>query len=199
MQRNLFILRTDADETLLVEALRTGDAHAYKSLYLHYSGRVIRLSTMLLHESMVDDAVQDTFLRVFRNIDRFRGESRLGTWIHRIAVNVCLNAVRRQGARFRAETRLATDAQDADETFESSTIDRIAGATLEVLLQQLDPIKRATFWLFHVEQLTAAEIAEILDEPRPNVLKRLQRTRAELLRAWQAHEADTPLAPGKVP
>ena len=53
-------------------------------------------------------------------------------------------------------------------------------------MNRLDPIKRATFHLHHVEDLTAAEIGEVLGEPRATVLKRLQRTRVELLDAWHA-------------
>jgi RNA polymerase sigma-70 factor (ECF subfamily) len=192
LKRTLFLLPVDADESLLVEALRAGEADAYRSLYIHHADKVIGLSRMLLPDSLVDDAVQETFLRVFRGIDRFRGDSRLGTWIHRIAVNVCLNAVRRLDVRKRVEAELALTEADTSFDAEAASIDRIAGATLDTLLQQLEPVKRTTFWLYHVEGQTAAEIGEILGEPRATVLKRLQRARVELLNAWQAHEADLP-------
>jgi RNA polymerase sigma-70 factor (ECF subfamily) len=196
LKRTLFLLPIDADESLLVEALRAGDADAYRSLYIHHADKVIGLSRMLLPDSLVDDALQETFLRVFGGIDRFRGDARLGTWIHRIAVNVCLNALRRQDVRKRVEAELALIEAETSFDAEAASIDRIAGATLDTLLQQLEPVKRTTFWLYHVEGQTAAEIGEILGEPRATVLKRLQRARVELLNAWRAHEADLPARRG---
>src|SRR6476646_6281128 len=97
------ILPLPIDESMLVEGLRAGDVAAYRSLYVHFADQVSGLVRQLLPDAMVDDAMQETFLRGYRHIDRLRGDARLATWIHRIAVNVCLTALRRQTVRRRAE------------------------------------------------------------------------------------------------
>lgn len=172
------------DEELLLEALRAGNQDAYRSLYVHYLPRVVNLCRVLLRDAGVEDAVQETFLKVFRNIQSFRGESRLTTWIHRIATNVCLTELRRRGVWKGRETGWsAADSGDPQDT-EAELMLRQAGQQLHLLLEQLEPLKRTTFFLHHVEGLTALEIGEVLDEQRGTVLKRLQRTREDLLERW---------------
>ena len=172
------------DQEQLLEGLRAGSADAFHALYRLYLPKVAGLCRLLLRDVGVDDAIQDTFLRVFHNIHQFRGDSRLTTWIHRIAVNVCLSELRKR--RSRGQTVELAEQDEPTEHTEQTWIDRDAGHALRGLLNRLDPIKRATFHLHHVEDLTAAEIGEVLGEPRATVLKRLQRTRVELLDAWHA-------------
>lgn len=178
---------TATDESVLVEGLRTGNAAAYQSLYVLYADRVIAVVRLLLPDAFVDDAVQDTFISVYKGIDSFRSDARLGTWIHRIAFNTAMTSLRRQGARKRAESVIADHQQEPADA-EAGAIDRLAGDTLFTLLKQLDPPKRTAFWLHHVAGMTAVEIGEILGEQRGTVLKRLQRTRVELTQAWQELE-----------
>ena len=175
---------TDDDEARLVAALQNGTDGAFASLYHLYAHRVAGVVRLLLGDHGAEDAVQETFLRVHKHIEAFRGDARLSTWIHRIAVNVCLSELRKR--RSRGQTVELAEQDEPTEHTEQTWIDRDAGHALLGLLNRLDPIKRATFHLHHVEDLTAAEIGEVLGEPRATVLKRLQRTRVELLDAWHA-------------
>ncbi len=82
------------ERTLLVE-LRAGDDAAYEKLVCEHSGRMLGIARrMLRSEEDARDAVQDAFLQVFRGIQRFQGEAKLGTWLHRIVVNTCLMKLR---------------------------------------------------------------------------------------------------------
>lgn len=172
-----------ADEARLVEALRQGSPHAFESLYHLYVDRVAGLARLLLRGGPVDDAVQETFLRVFRNIATFREEARLTTWIHRIAVNVCISELRKQTVRRAREGAVAQPERPKD--LEEATSARQAGGALLAILREMEPAKQSTFYLHHVEGMSAAEIGEVLGEPRGTVLKRLQRTRAEVLQRWR--------------
>lgn len=172
-----------ADEARLVDALRLGSPHAFESLYHLYLDRVAGLARLLLRGGPVEDAVQETFLLVFRNIGSFREEARLTTWIHRIAVNVCISELRKQTSRRAGEGAL-TEPNHAPDLEEAASV-RQAGGVLLAILRDLDPAKQAAFYLHHVQGLSASEISDIVGEPRATVLKRLQRTRVEVLEIWR--------------
>jgi RNA polymerase sigma-70 factor (ECF subfamily) len=172
------------DEARLVEALRQGSPQAFESLYHLYVDRVAGLARLLLRGGPVDDAVQETFLRVFRSIATFREEARLTTWIHRIAINVCISELRKQSVRRAREGAIAQPDQPSD--LEEATSARQAGGALLAILRDLEPAKQTTFYLHHVEGMSAAEIGDVLGEPRGTVLKRLQRTRVDVLERWRA-------------
>lgn len=79
----------------LLAQLRRGDDAAYESLVREFGGRLLAVARRLLrHEEEARDAVQDAFLQAFRSIDRFRGDSNLGTWLHRIVTNAALMKLR---------------------------------------------------------------------------------------------------------
>lgn len=172
-----------AEERVLLAQVREGRQDAFEALYRHFAGRVLRLADQLLRDrAAADDAAQETFLRVYRGVHRFRGDSGLGTWIHRIATNVCLSELSRRG-RQPARAEQEPPEAPADATPGSPEEARTSALDLAPLLAELEPVKRATFYLHHVEGFTAAEVAQILGHSRDAVLKRLQRTRLELLQA----------------
>src|SRR5436309_1962203 len=85
---------------LLLEGLRRGDERSYEILDRRYGGRMLRVARRLLRiEEDAEDVVQEAFLSAFRSIDRFRGDSALSTWLHRIVVNAALMKLRRSSSR----------------------------------------------------------------------------------------------------
>jgi RNA polymerase sigma-70 factor (ECF subfamily) len=87
------------DEQLLAR-LRSGDAAAYEALVRMWGPPLLTVARRFLHQEQdSQDAVQETFLSAFRALDRFQGEARLGTWLYRIAVNVCLMKLRSRRRR----------------------------------------------------------------------------------------------------
>jgi len=125
-----------------------------------------------------DDVVQQVFLQVLRKIDQFSGQSRLATWLYRVAVNECLQQLRRNG-RQRVNPLM------------HDPVDRSAGSTqrsehaelLDRSLQRLEPDLRAIFLLREVENLSYREIASALDVSEGTVASRLNRAR-RLLRQY---------------
>ncbi len=175
------------DEALLLADLKQGVPEAFEMLYHHYVGRVLGLARQMLRDrAAAEDAAQETFIRVYRSVHRFRGDARLSTWIHRIATNVCLTELERR-ARRGVDMELS-QIPDRGGPTPSATDLRLS---LDALLERIEPRKRAAFYLCHVEGLSAAEVAAGLDESRDAVLKRLQRTRRELLRLWQQVSAES--------
>jgi len=87
-----------SDRQLAEALLRAGEERAFRELYRRNTPRLYRLLLRLLGNDVRDaeDAVQETFLRAWRAIERFDGRSRLSTWLYRVCVNVCLNTLRRR-------------------------------------------------------------------------------------------------------
>jgi RNA polymerase sigma-70 factor (ECF subfamily) len=84
-----------ADEKALLDRLRAGDDAAYEELVRAHAGRLLAVARRYLPvEEDARDAVQDAFLSAFRAVDRFEGNSRLSTWLHRIVVNASLMKLR---------------------------------------------------------------------------------------------------------
>jgi RNA polymerase sigma-70 factor (ECF subfamily) len=170
------------EERILRDQLAAGAPEAFEAVYQHFLHRVLGLTRQLLRDgAAAEDAAQETFLRFYRTYHRYRGDCSLATWIHRLATHVCWDELARRKRR-------AVPTPDADL---ETVAERRTGPGVELtlgladVLRRLSPRKQITFYLCHVEGLTAAEIATVLEEPVTSVQKRLQRTRVELLDLWQ--------------
>ena len=179
----------DADK-LLVERAQRGDARAFEMLVLRYRRRIERLiGRMTRDEGLVQDLAQETFLRAWRALPQFRGESAFYTWIYRIAVNTARKALagsRREPVLF--ESALAPASED-DETFrpdlEPSTADtpeavlasRQIAAAVNAAVDRLSEDLRQAIVLREIEGLSYEEIAGIMDCPVGTVRSRIFRAR----------------------
>src|SRR5882762_4964631 len=86
----------DLDEAALLSRMQAGDEGAFEECVRTYCGRLLLVAGRILrNEEDANDAVQETFLSVFKRIGQFKGESRLGTWLHRIVVNAALGRLRK--------------------------------------------------------------------------------------------------------
>jgi len=89
--------RMNIDEAALLAELQAGDGAAFERCVRSYSGQLWRVARRILrNDEDAADALQDAFLSAFKRIKDFRGESQLGTWLHRIVVNAALGRLRRQ-------------------------------------------------------------------------------------------------------
>ena len=94
--------RQPAEATALVARAQAGDEEAFEALYRSHVARVFALALRLTGErEQAAELVQDTFVRAWEALPRFRGDSALGTWLHRIAVNVLLESRRAEGRRLK--------------------------------------------------------------------------------------------------
>jgi RNA polymerase sigma-70 factor (ECF subfamily) len=151
-------LTDGADEQALADGCRAGRLAAFEELYQAYGRRMRSVAVNLLgnvHDA--EDAVQEAFLRAYRNIGSFRGESALGSWMHRILVNAC-HDIGRQKKRRGGETDLEAAGSPAVEGR-----DHPLHLALEESLARLKPRERSVFVLFEVEGFKHREIGEILE------------------------------------
>jgi RNA polymerase sigma-70 factor (ECF subfamily) len=149
---------TDLDDAALVAACRRGERRAMEALYHQYKRRVYGLVTRIVGSSDADEVAQDVFVRIYRGLPRFRGDSQLGTWIYRLAVNAALSHVTRRAKRqTKGEEAMADLAAPSGPRRDPRVAQR-----LEVALEELPPGYRAVLVLHDVEGLSHEECAAIL-------------------------------------
>jgi RNA polymerase sigma-70 factor (ECF subfamily) len=182
-----------ADEEL-VTRFQHGDRAAFSELFRRHHRPVSRLVARMLgvgasnhngaHE--LEDLVQDVFVQVYRSLENFRGQSRLSTWIYRVAVNVVL--MHRRSARSRPALAPNGDASTAIDSRLSPHDQIVQRRNVEALyrhLAQLSEKKRTVYILHDIEGLAPAEIANIVGAPTLTVRTRLFYARRELLAAFR--------------
>jgi RNA polymerase sigma-70 factor, ECF subfamily len=179
------------DDGSLVDALRSGEDQAYEILIDTYQQPVYNLVYRLLDDpSETSDVVQEVFLKVFRNISSFRGNSSLKTWIYRIAYNEAWNHRRWFTRHKRQEVGLERD-DDSSSGFcdvlpdpGRSAFDIVSDhethALIEEALGDLNPAFRAAVVLRDIEDLSYEEIAEVLGVSLGTVKSRILRGRDAL-------------------
>jgi RNA polymerase sigma-70 factor (ECF subfamily) len=181
----------DAEEKALLRGLCAGEEAAYELLISRFERPVFNLVSRL-SENPADapDVVQEVFLKVFRNVGSFRGDSSLKTWIYRIAVNEARNHRRWFGRHRKKEVALETGAgqsagcvewlSDAGRSPLEQTLDHETQAVIEAALSELNPNFRAALVLREIEGLSYEEIAEILEISLGTVKSRILRGREAL-------------------
>ena len=141
----------------IVDRARGGDRGAHAAIYAALGGPVFTLARrMLASKPLAEDVLQETFVEVICNIDRFRGDADIGTWIKRIAINKCLMHVRSSWVSRRGP---AGDVDPASDERSGALDDQMA---LERALDCVPDVARAVVWLHDVEGYTHAEIGRLM-------------------------------------
>lgn len=179
----------------LVLACRAGDRNARGEFFRVYRGDVARVTGRILgNPADAEDAVQDAFVEIFRSLPSFRGDSRLTTWLYRIATNVALQKLRRR-RRSREDVAAAPD-EPTHHTPEREAAAREAARHVHRLLDQLSDKKRIVFVLHEIEGMDAPEIARVVGSNALTVRTRLHYARKEFYRlAQQDRLLDRKVAP----
>jgi len=166
----------------LVEMARQGDMNAFAEIVSRYEGKIARtVIGMLGDANEADDVGQETFIRFFKSIHSFRGDSSLGTYLTRIAINLSYNVLKkskRTGSlvqiwdKEEKEMDIVDESQDHEEKEKGEMIDKA--------IQSLEPGFRAVVNLRLVQGYTTKETAEMLGLPLGTVLSRLSRAQMQL-------------------
>lgn len=173
-------------EDLVLLRAQQGDAAACRTLVLRHQRRVVgQLRAMLVpagRGGLVEDLAQETFLRAFRALPRFRGDGRasLATWLVTIATRVALNELRRRPPRLECLDTVT----ESVKTGETAVVERHAsGQAIEQAIADLPPAYRGAFLLRELHGLDYGEIAKVLEIDVGTVKSRLSRARAKLRQA----------------
>ncbi|MDD3270064.1 MAG: sigma-70 family RNA polymerase sigma factor [Syntrophomonadaceae bacterium] len=188
------------NEELLVKKSLQGDLEAFEELVLKYQNKVYSLSYRYMgNEEDAYDSAQEAFLKVFRSLRSFKGNSSFGTWIFRVTSNVCLDELRRKKRKpipLSLDEPLATwngnevekEIADPKPTVDILYEEKERSQYIQHLLDQLKPEFKAVIILRDIQGLNYEEIAEILNCSLGTVKSRISRARNEMRRMWLERE-----------
>jgi len=195
----------------IVKRAQAGDHDAFRILVERYQGRAYGLALRILrNEEQAKDAVQDSFLKVYRSLDRFEGRAGFYTWLYRIVMNQCLDHKRRDksdrevewndesavGVLDASELAASPAGRDADREAPDVAIERseIRQAVARAI-NALPEDARRTIQLREIDGLSYKEIAEAMGIPKGTVMSRLHYARQRLRELLQEAGID-PTAAG---
>ncbi|MTV37769.1 RNA polymerase sigma factor RpoE [Duganella radicis] len=182
-------------DQLLVERVRDGDKQAFDLLVAKYQRRLMRLLSRIVHDpAEAEDVVQETFIKAYRALRHFRGDSAFYTWLYRIGINTAKNFLATQGRR--TPTSTDTDTEQAEgfydgehlrdiNTPESMLASKQIAQTVNAAMDALPVDLRTAIALREIEGLSYEEISDIMACPIGTVRSRIFRAReviAEKLR-----------------
>jgi RNA polymerase sigma-70 factor, ECF subfamily len=179
---------TDRDiDQQLVERVQRGDKGAFDLLVSKYQRKIFRLLSRLIRDAAeVEDVAQEAFIKAYRALPNFRGDSAFYTWLYRIAINTAKNHLVSQGRR--APTSTEANIEDA-ETFDdgehlrdlntpdSMLLSKQVGEAVNRAIDQLPEDLRTAIVLREIEGLSYEEIAESMNCPIGTVRSRIFRAR----------------------
>lgn len=158
------------------------DEEHFRALVRRHGTGLLRMCLLYLGDrQLAEDAVQETFWKAFRAMDKFRGESEIGTWLTRIAINTCKTMRRASWLRARPTDRLP----------EAGAPDRYEDATVARAVMRLPRKERECVILYYYREMRADEVAQTLGVTREAVYNRLKRARARFkdrLKGWYFDE-----------
>lgn len=183
-----------AEDSELVRVFLEGERSAFEVLVLRHQDRVYRLCLRTVHDpKRAEEAAQEVFVKVFRHLGKFRGDSKFTTWLYRVALNHCRN-VQAYRARRHEKRHDSLDAEITNEDGSTRTRqladdrpdaedDLLVRERLTIMkeeLARLDPIWKEILVLRDVEGLSYDEIGQTLELAPGTVKSRIHRARGEL-------------------
>ena len=192
----------EVDQQLVVRA-QAGDKRAFELLVIKYQRKVERLLSRLIRDQAeIEDVTQEAFIKAYRALANFRGDSAFYTWLYRIAVNTAKNYLMSQGRR--APTSTSYDAEEAEGFEDASGLRDIATPEAQLMSKQIAQIVNQTIdklpeelktaiMLREIDGMSYEEIAQIMECPIGTVRSRIFRAReavAEQLRPQMGTSKD---------
>jgi RNA polymerase sigma-70 factor (ECF subfamily) len=163
-----------SDERSLIRAAQRGDAEAFEQLVRAYDQNVLRMALNLLHSPEdARDVYQEAFLRVYRNLPKFRFDCSFSTWLYRIVANLCLDQIRKRKVRKEEASAVDTDSGEvdrfqflpekrADVDPQRQLMSSEVNARIQEVLERLTPRERLVFEMRHFQGMRLRAIGEAL-------------------------------------
>jgi RNA polymerase sigma-70 factor (ECF subfamily) len=175
-----------ADDLSLIKRFKAGDISAFEEIVLKYQDKIYDLCRHMLQNAHdAEDAAQDVFVKAYQNLNRFKPEASLLTWLYRIAINTCIDYRRKPFFESLFKTSKEGDVFAVDQLSDSPSPERLYESkqishAIQLALGRLSEKLRTVIVLKEIEGLSYEEIAEILEVSIGTVKSRISRAREEL-------------------
>jgi RNA polymerase sigma-70 factor (ECF subfamily) len=173
---------TTNEDLRLANGCAAGDTFIFEEIYRVHADRMKSIAyNHLGNVSDAEDAVQETFLKLHRSASTYNGESAFTTWLYRVLINTCYDALRRRQRRIQE----APIDDVVTGTRAGASVDDAKRIALRKMLTELPEQRRTVFMLFEIEGLSHAEIAQILNITEGNSKWILFATKKQLQEQWK--------------
>jgi len=174
---------TTNDENILIDAINNGDTRAYAQLVDCYKDLVYTLALrMLKHKEEAEEVAQDTFVKVFKSLHKFKGDSKFSTWIYKVAYNTCLDTIKKNKKHLNNVTidEYNFNKLDTIDNALDNIIKEEKSALIKNCINKLPEDSSALLTLFYFEELSLDEISKIINIEANTVKVKLFRARKKL-------------------
>ncbi len=168
----------DPCESHLLARIADGDPVAFRLVSNRHVDRLLALATRMLRDrGDAEDVVQECFLRLWRKAGRWESRAAIGTWLHRITYNLCIDRLRKRRATVPVET---LDISSSEKPVDRELHDRDVARRLRIALNRLPERQRHAILLVHFQELTGAEAAQVMNTSCEALESLLSRGRRQL-------------------
>ena len=171
-----------SDEQLVESIIKKGSQQHFRMLIARYQEKVHSIALSVLgpgRYSDAEDVAQDVFVKIYRQLDSFRGQSKFSTWLYRVAFNLAIDHQRKH-TRHKAEDLDNHPEPTSDRHAENVQMELQHAALIASAIEKLDPQQQMILRLFYWQGFKTREIAEVLGSPEGTVKVYLLRARKQL-------------------
>ncbi|MCS1381479.1 sigma-70 family RNA polymerase sigma factor [Lysinibacillus sphaericus] len=161
---------------------RTEKDFLLEKMMIEYGDELVRLAFSYVKDTEIaKDMVQNTFIKCYKNVDTFRYDAQIKTWLYRIAINECKDYLKSWHFKMvQVKSFIHETAKSIYPSTEKTVIDKYNNEELKDTIFSLPKVYREVVYLYYYESLKTDEIAEVLDIPMNTVKTRLRRAKQRL-------------------
>lgn len=166
--------------------LKTQRPDYFSILYQRYSSKVYsKCIFMLKNDARAKDATQEIFTKIFLNLSKFNGRSKLSTWIYSITYNFCIDTIRKRKKEKNLFSEEIDDAPDIIEEVEDATLLEMEVSRLKKVLEEIPSGDRAVLLMKYQDELSIKEIAEILNKTESAIKMKIKRAKHKTQKVYR--------------
>ena len=175
---------TNKNDQLYITKVINGDTNAFGFLVDSYKGMVFSLAfKMIKNREEAEEVSQDTFIKAYKNLSKFKGDSKFSTWLYRIAYHACLDCIKKSKQHhhsFEINEITFNQIKSVENVLEGIERKERAEIMNDCLLK-LPEEERSIIWMFYYDELSLKEIIEVTQLSEANIKVKLHRARKKLL------------------
>ena len=173
----------NTDDQHIIDLVKKGHIQSYSILVDRYKNMIYSLCfKMIKNKEEAEEAAQDSFIKAFKNIDKFKNESKFSTWLYKVAYNTCLDSLKKINKTQHVELveSYASNHYKREDSIAGFLADDLQEQIIQNCLSQLPGDENLIITLFYFEELSIEEISEIINLKPNNIKVKLHRIRKKL-------------------
>ncbi|MFY0603484.1 MAG: sigma-70 family RNA polymerase sigma factor [Flavobacteriaceae bacterium] len=167
-----------------IDNVLEGDTNAFAFLVEKYKDMVFSLAIKITKSrEEAEEVSQDSFIKAFKSLKNFKGDSKFSTWLYKITYHNCMDSVKKKARKYNTGTidEVVENKMKATEDTMQTIERKERAALMEMCLQELPEDERSILWMFYYEELSLKEIIEVTSLSQTNLKVKLHRARKKLL------------------